>query len=73
MTPKLVEELIGDDGREAVISIIDENLSMDRYTYEVLFARNNKIIGKHIAHAEWYAQRLAEKWVKEGELTNETK
>ena len=73
MIPSLVQELVGDDGREAVISIVDENLSMDRYTYEILFAKDNKIIAKHIAHAEWYAQRLAEKWVKEGELINGTK
>lgn len=73
MIPKLVAEYEGDDGREAVISIIDEQLSMNRYLYEVLFAKDTKIIGKHIAHAEWYAQHLAKRWVTEGELSNGTK
>ena len=47
MTPELLEEYTGDTGREAVIYIVNEKLSMWRYSYEILLAEKGKIVGKH--------------------------
>jgi len=73
MTPELLEEYTGDTGREAVIYIVDEKLSMWRYSYEILLAEKGKIVGKHETDMLEYARQLAKRWIKKGELTHETK
>jgi len=73
MTPELLEEYTGDTGREAVIYIIDEKLSMWRYSYEILLADQGKIVGKHETDILEYARQLANRWIKKGELTHGTK
>ena len=73
MTPELLEEYIGDTGREAVIYIVNEKLSMWRYSYEILLAEKGKIVGKHETDMLEYARQLAKRWIKKGELTHGTK
>jgi len=73
MTNELLEEYDGADGRECTISIINTRLSMWKHTYEVLFAKNGKIIGRHVTDFLEHARLLAHKWIKEGELTHGTK
>lgn len=69
MTPELVEEYHSDDGdREATISIADINMSMFRYTYEIIFASDGKIVGKHHTELLEAARVIAKRWVKKGEL-----
>jgi len=38
-----------------------------------LFAKNGKIIGRHVTDFLEHARLLAQKWIKEGELTHGTK
>lgn len=73
MTPELVEEYSGTEGREATISIISEKLSMWRYTYEILLAKDGKIVGKHVTEFMDYARLIANRWITKGELTDGTK
>ena len=73
MTPELLEEYIGDTGREAVIYIVNEKLSMWRYSYEIFLAEKGKIVGKHETDMLEYARQLAKRWIKKGELTHGTK
>ena len=73
MIPKLLEEYDGEFGREATISVIGEKLSMLRFTYEVLYAMDGKIIGKYETPLLEAARVTAKRWVKKGELTGETK
>ena len=73
MTPELLEEYTGDTGREAVIYIVNEKLSMWRYSYEILLAEKGKIVGKHETGMLEYARQLAKRWIEKGELTHGTK
>lgn len=73
MTPELLEEYDGADGREATISIVDHKLSMWKYTYEVLLAKDGKIQGKHITEFLELARQVAKNWIGKGELTHGTK
>lgn len=69
MTPELIEEYQSDDGtKEATISIADINMSMFRYTYEIIFASGGKIVGKHHIELLEAARVLAKRWVTKGEL-----
>jgi len=73
MTPELLEEYTSDTGREAVISIVNEKLSMWRYSYEILLAEKGKIVGRHETDMLEYARQLAKRWIEKGELTHGTK
>lgn len=73
MIPELIEEYTGNDGREATISIVDEKLSMWRYTYEVLLVKDDEIVGKHITEFMDYARVIVNRWINKGELTDGTK
>ena len=73
MTPELVEEYFGDEGREATISIVDKRLSVHMNTYEVLFAMDGEIKGKFVTNWDEYARVAASRWVNRGELTNGVK
>jgi hypothetical protein len=73
MTPELIEEYSGNEDREATISIVSEKLSMWRYSYEILLAKDGKIVGKHVTDLLDYARLIANRWITKGELTDGTK
>ena len=71
MTTKLVTEFFGDD-REAVISMFDQRTD-DGHQYEVILAKQGKIVGKQAVPAYSVAKMIAQKWATKGVITNGTK
>lgn len=67
IAPELIAEFDGDNGREATVSLLHSG------DYEILLAKDGKIIGRHAAKSQSVATDIGYLYAKKGTLTNGTK